>query len=141
MQPLKTLLNASLVRQARLYDAMTESLRRRLPAEAASRCWIGGVREQTLVVVTDSASFTIAARYQQRDILKGISAEFRTELATPLVKLKIKVAKAPVSTNGTPEQPKLSVGNARELKSTAAHTADPELKSALIRLARRGEKR
>lgn len=98
MQSLKGLLNANLVRQAQLFEAMTKSLRRRLSVEAAAHCWIGGMRDQTLVVVTDSASFAVAAHYQQHEILKEINSEFRAELAAPLTRLKTKVAKTPIPT-------------------------------------------
>lgn len=103
MQSLKTLLDGNLVRQAQLFEAMTKSLRRHLPTEAATHCWIGGTRDQTLVVITDSASFTVAAHYRQHEILHEINSEFRADLAAPLTSLKMKVAKTRMPTGRTLE--------------------------------------
>lgn len=137
MDALKSFFNASLVRQARLLEAMSSRLRLHLSAPVAEHCWIGGVRDQTLVVITDSASFAVAAHYQQHDILKRINADFQAELPMPLIKLKTKVAKQPRTPEKRLARPTLSADNARGLESAADSIVDSELKSALTMLARR----
>lgn len=140
MQSLKALLNDNLVRQARLFETMTQSLRRHLPAEAAAHCWVGGVRDRILVVVTDSASFGVVAYYQQHEILKGMNSEFRAELPAPLIKLRTKVARAPAMVESPRQQPTTFPEGTRGPASAASHSAAPELKSAYARLARRSDK-
>ncbi len=140
MENLKSFLNADLLRHAGLLEAMTATLRSYLPAEAAAHCWVGGVRERVLTVVADSAGFAVAAHYQQHEILKRINSDFRAELLIPLNKLKTKVAKLPAPVRTPLQRPTLSVENARALASSAMTLADPELRSALASLARRGGK-
>ncbi len=140
MQRLKSLLDHGLVRQARLFQAMTERMRLHLPAKVAEHCWVGGIRERVLVVVTDNASFSTLVHYQQHEILKRINSDFRAELPAPLVKLKAKVAKLPPTPRNPLPRPSLSADNARGLARVAKDIGDPELKSALNRLAQRGVK-
>jgi hypothetical protein len=140
VQSLKALLNDNLLRQARLFEAMTESLRMSLPPALAAHCWVGGIRDRVLVVITDSANFTIAVHYQQHEILKRINGRFRAELSAPLIKLKTKVAKVPTTPKLPLQPPQLSAENGRTLAAAAAHIIDPDLRSALTRLARRGDK-
>jgi hypothetical protein len=141
MDTLKSFFNADLLRHARLLEAMTSRLRLQLPTQVAEHCWVGGVRDRTLVVVTDSASFAVATYYQQHDILKRINSDFQADLRRPLIKLKTKVAKLPRATKKPLVRPKLSADNARGLDFAAANITDPELKSALTKLARHGMKR
>jgi hypothetical protein len=140
MQTLKSFLDHRLVRQARLFEAMTERLRIHLPAEVAPHCWVGGVRDRILIVVSDSASFSMLVHYQQHEILKQVNSDFSLELPAPLTKLKTKIAKLPAAVKRPLVRPRLSADDARRLTSVAANITDPELKSALIRLAQRGSK-
>lgn len=138
MRSFKALFDEKLLRQARLFEAMTDCLRRSLPLEASAHCWVGGVRDRVLVVVTDSACFAVAPHYQQHEILKRINSEFRAHLPAPLTKLKTKVAKVPsTAVQRRLEPPTLSADAGRGLASVATHIADPDLKSVLTRLAKR----
>lgn len=139
MQTLKSFLNESLVRQARLFQTMTDSLRLQLPAEVAEHCWVGGIRDRVLVVVTDSASFGTLAYYQQHEILKRINSDFRMELPAPLTRLKTRITKQAPQTRLPSQRPRLSADNARGLACAAMNIDDPGLKSALLKLARRKE--
>jgi hypothetical protein len=139
MEHLKSLLNADLLRHALLLEAMTTILRSYLPAEAAAHCWVGGVRERVLIVVADSASFAVAAHYQQHKILKRINSNFKAELSASLNRLKTKIAKLPAPARIPLQRPTLSANNADILASSAMTVADPELRAALDRLARRGK--
>jgi hypothetical protein len=140
MQNLRVFLSDSLVRQARLFEAMTDSLRLHLSAEVAAHCWVGGIRERTLVVVTDSTAFFMLVHYQQHDILKRINSDFKTELACPLNRLKTRIAKRPPETKKAMQRPKLSHDSGRDLAHAAATIADPEVRDALTRLAARAGK-
>lgn len=141
MDTLTSFFNSRLIRQARLLEAMTSRLRLHLSTQVGEHCWVGGVRDQTLVVITDSASFAVAAHYQQHDILKRINADFQADLPMPLIKFKTKVAKRPRTTEKRLARPTLSTDSARGLESAADNIADLELKSALTKLARRSVRR
>jgi hypothetical protein len=140
MQKLRVFLSNSLVRQARLFEAMTDSLRLHLSAEVAEHCWVGGIRERTLVVVTDSTAFFMLVHYQQHDILKRLNSDFKTELACPLNRLKTRIAKPPPETKKAIQRPKLSRDSGRDLARAAATIADPAVRDALTRLAARANR-
>jgi hypothetical protein len=140
MQTIESFLNNALARKARLYEAMTDSLRIHLPVEVATHCWVGGVRAQSLVVVSDSACFSTIVHYQQHEILEQINSDFQTELRAPLTKLRTKIAQQPVVVRKAPARPLLSATNAHCLTRAAINIIDPELRSALARLAQRGGK-
>jgi hypothetical protein len=140
MRALKSFLDGGLLRQARLLEAMTGSLRLQLSGEVARHCWVGGIRDRMLTVVTDTASFATLVHYQQHEILKRINSDFRLELPAPLTRLKARVAKLAPETRVPLERPRLSADNARSLASAAKHIDNPELKSALAKLAQRGKR-
>jgi hypothetical protein len=133
VKTLQSLFDGKLVRQARLFEAMTSSLRLHLPPEVGDHCWIGGVHERTLVVVTDSASFATLVHYQQQEVLKRINSDFRMEIPAPLQKLKLRIAKlAPQTQRPLPRRTSAS-GAARDTREVT----DLELEAALKRLVRR----
>jgi len=140
MQTLRRLIDPDLIRQARLFESMTDSLRKCLAADSALHCWVGGIRDQTLVVVTDRSAHATLVHYQQREILKRINSDFRPELPAPLTRLKLKIRQMPVVATKNAQRPALSAENARRLASTATAISDAGVRSALNRLARRGGK-
>lgn len=140
MEQLKSYLSTGLLRHARLLEAMTKTLRSHLPAEVAAHCWVGGVRGRMLVVVTDSASFAVAAHYRQHEILARINNDFKAELREPLGEFKTRVSPLPAAAKMPRKRPELSSDSARGLACAAESVTDPELKAALTRLAQRGGK-
>lgn len=73
-------------------EALTAAIRPLLPAAGAEHCWVVDVRNRTLVVLTDSASWAVSIRYQQRELLKQLNDQFRPELAGRLERIKIRVS-------------------------------------------------
>ncbi|MBA3731605.1 MAG: DUF721 domain-containing protein [Gammaproteobacteria bacterium] len=138
MRTLNRLIAPELLRQARVFESMTGQLRTCLKAECAMHCWVGGIRDQTLVVVTDHAGHATRVHYQQGEILKCINKGFRAELPAPLTRLKLKVRPMPQAPVKDIRRPSLSLDNARRLRSTADGIADAGVKAALKRLAGRG---
>lgn len=139
MQTLNRYFNKDLLKHAHFLQTVTLSIRTRFSNTAAKHCWVGGINDETLVIVTDSANWVIPIRYQQHELLKQLNCEFRNELHQQLKRIKIKVSfpqKTPVVRR---PQLSLSIPSARILASTAAGINDPELRALLLRLAKRAE--
>ena len=137
MQTINQLLDKQITKKAQFLHLVTLSLRSRLPTPSAEHCWAGGIRDNTLVVITDSANWVVPIRYQQFELLKQINSDFQKDLK----RLKIKVSnpkyrsRAVIPTN----LPTLSVLNAQQLTSVAATIDDQELRTALLHLASRAK--
>ncbi len=139
MKPVKTLIKPELIHKARFHHQLTISARSRLPAPLAAHFWVGGYSGRTLIVVTDSSHWATPIRYQQHELLKQINEEFGAQLKETLIRLKIKVVSGTYGDKKPINRPVLSHSNARQLASLASTIADPELKSALQSLAKRGQ--
>jgi hypothetical protein len=147
MQPLNRFIDPAIITHAEFLRALTMSVRTRLPASVAEHCWVGGIRGDTLVVVTNSGNRTIPLRYQQHELLKLLNSEFQTDLKRALKRLKIIVTASQalltltMKTPGGGKNPispaPLTTQNARQLLSVASAIADSELRSALLKLASR----
>ncbi len=92
IQPLECFIDSGLLRRLRLLEALTGAIRPLLPGAGAQHCWVVDVRGRTLVVLTDSASWAVSIRYQQRELLKQLNDQFRLELGGTLERVKIRVA-------------------------------------------------
>ena len=135
MRQINELIDANIIKQARLLDEMTASLRSLLPPDIAPHCWVAGYRHSILSIVTDSSSWVLAVRYQQHEIFKLFNTVYR--LAAN--KLKIKVTNPLPQPTKSPIHPTISFNTRKLLESIASTTSDPGLRSALWRLAKRGQ--
>lgn len=135
MQPADRHLASNLLRQARLVQAMTFSLRQYLAGPLAEHCWVAAPRERTLVLVTDGPAWATQLRYQQQEILKLLNSEFHLQLN----RLRIRVDAPPPAPRLRRAGPRLSPQGAAVLEAAAESIADAELSAALRRLARRAD--
>jgi hypothetical protein len=135
MRQLKRYLDRDLLKQAQFLNELTQSLRSIFPTQVADHCWAGGIRDRTLVLITNSANWVVPIRYQQYEILKLVNSEFQQNLN----RLKIKVVNISYSLKNPTSALKISEQSAKQIASTASSIHDPGLRSALFRLARRGK--
>ena len=136
MQPFNRLLTPKLVERARLLEKLNFSLRALLPSPLGEHCWTAAVHEQELILVTDGSTWGSQLRYLQREILKQLNAEYRLTLK----KCRIRIDAPRVQREPLRRPLALSTDNAKVLERAADAIADPELKSALQKLARRGNR-
>jgi len=138
MHRLRDFLDTRLIARARAMDQLTASLRTILPSAMAQNCWISGVNGETLSLTTINSALATHIRYQQREILKHINCELRTELAQPLRRLRIRLTHFHKAQAPPPmRRPQLPVHAARQIEAIAQDITDPGLRTALRRLARR----
>ena len=136
MQAIHQLLDKDIIKQAQFLHMVTLSLRSRLPAPAAKHCWAAGIRDQTLVVITDSANWVIPIRYQQFELLKQLNSEFQQNLK----RVRIKVSNPIYRAKNPTSRPIMSTQSALQLTSVASTIDDQGLRTALLRLADRAKR-
>jgi hypothetical protein len=132
MRPLD-LLPAQLVTQARQLALLTRTVQAHLGAPLAEHCWVAGIDEAELRLVTDGPAWRHRLRYQQAEILKTVAT------ASPLRPRRMRVTvcppQAPAVRSGSGRAP-LSARAAQAIEAGAQSLADPELSALLARLAR-----
>lgn len=137
MHSLRDFLDARLVARACAMDRLTTSLRTILPPPMAQSCWISSLKGETLSLMTTNSAIATHIRYQQREILKHITCDLGAELDQPLRRLRIRLTHLPKSAPALPtRRPQLPVQAARQIEAVAKDISDPDLRSALRRLAR-----
>jgi hypothetical protein len=139
VQKLNEYFDKDLLKHAHFLHTVTLSLRTRFSNTMAEHCWVGGIIDGALVIVTDSANWVIPIRYQQHELLKQLNCEFRNELLQQLKRIKIKVSLPPHTPMARRTQLALSIPNARILASTASGINDPDLRAVLLRLSKRAK--
>lgn len=125
---------ANQVQQLRLLD---HSLKFSLPEPLRSHCWPAGISGNQLTLITDSSTWATQLRYQQQQILKQINSD----LGLKLIKLRVRISSRQVFRKKTWPERKLSQKSAEMIRQGALSVSDPELRSALNKLADTGSKR
>ncbi len=130
----KSLHNLSLHSQR--LNQINLALQQALPADFISRCHLANMRDNTLILHTDSASVANLLRFQSDTLCQQISAQCDVTIS----QLHIKVR--PAHTQSATQLPirqanLLSADNATLIAATAETTSDPTLKNALAKLAKR----
>lgn len=138
MHDLKHFIDPQLIDRLRTMDRLTACARSVLSRELAQHCWATRVEGTTLYLVANAASWATPIRYQQHEILKQVNAEFGHILARPVTRVRIKLSQErPPATESESRRVSVPDTAARSLETAARAVADPELSSALLRLAGR----
>ncbi|MDC9725049.1 MAG: DUF721 domain-containing protein [Gammaproteobacteria bacterium] len=112
-------------------------LQQAMPPQFSAHCQLANVREQTLVVHTDNASYASLLRFQANTLCAALS-EY---LPQPVTKLEVKVRPRyeTIKSEGT-SSISLPMGAADALTQTAEEMEEGPLKVALQKLAKRRKK-
>lgn len=140
VKPLSSLLDPVLLARSKRYDRLSLRLRQSLPAECDGHYAITGIHQQELVIVADSpvwatrlrqlAPQILALASGQPTVLRHVQIKTRLPTSEPL---NIQPAVRTV-------RRELSPRASQQINSAAAGIADPSLKNALLKLARRHKK-
>jgi len=140
MQRIRQLINPRLVSKAGIHESLTASLRHLLPPNMAAHCWVAGVEEEQIRLVTDSGAWATQIRFLQREILKHLKSHHGLTVR----RVRVSVAGNRNATNQeTPARRPLRPMPAQVgelLRQTARSVEDNELSLALERLARKARK-
>lgn len=126
-------LQSRLRRQAELLQGVLSALKSALPEDCQSHLQVGGIRDNQLVVLTDSAVWQTRLRMYSQGMLESVRQH--TELR--LSRLIIKVS-PPRRTPPQVDHPRrlLSQKSADIIERTAQGIDDPGLRKALEKLAK-----
>ena len=75
MQKFTSYISVDLQKKAKLLHRLTLSIRMQLPGDLANHCWVAGIDNRTLTIVTDDPSRASIIRFQQLEILKLLNSE------------------------------------------------------------------
>ncbi len=141
MQKFSSYISADLQKKAQLLHRLTLSIRMQLPEDLANHCWVAGIDNRTLTIVTDDPNRASMIRFQQREILKQLNQELSLTVKEYLNQIKVKICNVINGVNPPTKAENLSSESAYHIKQCAKDIKDLELQKAMQRLAKRGLKK
>jgi len=139
MQKFSSYIGVDLQKKAKLLHRLTMSIRMQLPEDLASHCWVAGIDNRTLTIVTDDPNRASVIRFQQREILKQLNQELSLTVKEYLNQIKVKICNVINGANRPMKTQNLSQNSADHINRCARDIKDLELKEAMNRLALRGK--
>ncbi len=140
MQKFCSYISVDLQKKAKLLHRLTLSIRMQLPEDLASHCWVAGVDNRTLTIITDDPNRASVIRFQQREILKQLNQELSLTVKEYLNQIKVKICNVINGVNHPTNAEILSKNSANLINQCAKNIKDLELQKAMQRLAKRGLK-
>ena len=124
-----------LLAQASFLQQLNETSCQCLPKNLASHCLIANIRGNRLILHTDTSAHATLLRYHVPFLIKHLQ---RHHGLPSLCKATIKIRPLPAGSCALPRRRTyLTPATAALLRMLASRTADPRLKAAFLRLARR----
>ncbi len=140
MQKFSSYISVDLQKKAQLLHRLTLSIRMQLPEDLASHCWVAGIDNRTLTIVTDDPNRASVIRFQQREILKQLNQELSLTVKEYLNQIKVKICNVINGVNHPTKAESLSPESANLIKQSARDIKDLDLQKAMQHLAQRGKK-
>ena len=138
MQKLSSYISADLQNKAKLLHRLTLSIRMQLPEDLAKHCWVAGIDNRTLTIITNDPNRASIIRFQQREILKQLNQELSLTVKEYLNQIKVKIGSVISGGNHPIKVENLTAGSADLINQCAKDIKDLELQNALQHLALRG---
>jgi hypothetical protein len=145
MKPVGEQINPKLVKQATILAQYTQMLRNVLPVECHNHVEVANIRQQILMLITDSPVWTTRLRQLSPRILQYFNENRTSETATLIHHIQISTRYQKKSTrkeNSASEshrhKPVISSKTAEILSQSAETIEHKELKDSLLKLASHG---
>ena len=141
MKSVNEQINPNFVKQARILDSFTPFIRSYLPPEFHDHIKVANIRNNSLVLVTDSPVWTTRLRQLSSHILQTLKDNSSKLPKTQIIhhiqiQTRYQAGGKPPPRRIAKHRPLLSRNTARRLNQSADSIDDPQLKQALTRLAR-----
>lgn len=133
MDSISNKLQSRLRRQAQQLQGILAALKSTLPEECQPHIEVGGVRDNQLVILTDSAVWQTRLRMYSQSMLESVQQH--TELRPSRLIIKVSPPRRPAVEEHHPRR-LLSQKSADIIQKTAQGINDPELRKALEKLAK-----
>ena len=124
-----------LVSQARVLLGLDGLIQELLPDALKTHCRVLSVRDQTLVLAADSPVWAARLKFHSSQLVKQLNRQQTVKLRT--VRIRVRPPEKRVATERRNAPLKLGISSATALRQAADSVSDPDLKSALLRLANR----
>lgn len=124
-----------LVSQARALLGLDGLIQELLPDALKTHCRVLSVRDQTLVLAADSPVWAARLKFHSSQLVKQLNRQQTVKLRT--VRIRVRPPEKQVATERRNAPLKLGISSATALRQAADSVSDPDLKSALLRLANR----
>ena len=134
MENLSSKLQQRVLRKALELQKMTQAIKATLPLDCHSHIDVAGIRENQLILLTDSSVWQTRLRMFSQTILEALYQHTGIQLSR--VKIKLAPPKRVIEPDAPPAR-NLSAGSAAVIDQTANCISDPELRQAMLRLAKR----
>ncbi len=131
-------ISLDLQKKAKLLHRLTLSLKMQLPEDLASHCWVAGIDNRTLTIVTDDPNRASIIRFQQREILKQLNQELSLTVKEYLNQIKVKICNVINGVNHPTKARYLTTYSANHINQCAKNIKDLELQKAMQNLAKKG---
>ena len=124
-----------LVSQARALLGLDGLIQELLPDALKTHCRVLSVRDQTLVLAADSPVWAARLKFHSSQLVKQLNRQQTVKLRT--VRIRVRPPEKQLVTERRNTPLKLGINSATALRQAADSVSDPDLKSALLRLANR----
>jgi hypothetical protein len=124
-----------LVSQARALAGLDALTRELLPDTLKTHCRVLSVRDETLVLAADSPVWAARLKFHSSQLVKQLNRQQTVKLRT--VRIRVRPPEKLVAGERRSTPLKLGINSATALRQAADSVSDPDLKSALLRLANR----
>lgn len=104
-----------------------------IPAPLNEHCSLLSIRNDTLVLAADSPVWAARLRYYTPQLVKQLSG--RQTVTVRTIRVRVNPPEIPVVARRRQPAPRLTSRSAMLLRQAAGNVTDPDLKSALLRLA------
>ncbi len=108
-----------------------------LPADFISRCHLANIRDNSIILQTDSASIANLLRFQADSICQQISTQCQLNISQLKIKVRPLTTLQQSKAKSTRHAIAISADNIAIISATAETINDPALKNALTKLAKR----
>jgi len=124
-----------LVSQARALLGLDGLIQELLPDALKTHCRVLSVRDETLVLAADSPVWAARLKFHSSQLVKQLNRQQTVKLRT--VRIRVRPPEKQLVTERRNTLLKLGINSATALRQAADSVSDPDLKSALLRLANR----
>lgn len=136
MDNLSEKLQQRILRKALELQRMGQAIKASLPLDCHAHLNVVGIRENQLILLTDSPVWQTRLRMFSQTILEAL----HQHTGITLTRVKIKLAPAQrIIEPDTPPKRTLSEDSAKMIKQTASCISDPALRQAMLRLSKKAK--
>jgi hypothetical protein len=125
---------AKLAQHAQLIEKLNHTLHQTLPLEFSAHCRLANIKNQTLIIHTDNASFASFIRFQVPALCKTFSSHLKIPISNIEIKVRPEIAPLATAEGTTTLLPETA---AIALQKTSQVIDNEELSASLDKLANR----